>query len=192
MNPNVTQALIVFLFAKGEPVKKEQVQKYLGLTDEAFSSAITAAAAFLEQGGLTLVDDGKEIELRTSSAVKELVEKIRKDEFSKDIGKAGIETLAIVLYRGPASRSEIDYIRGVNSSHILRSLAMRGLLRRVPHPKDDRSFMYEPTTELLAHFGISSVQELPEYAEVTAELSQLEAASHEAETAVEKNEVSNS
>ena len=189
---NSTQALIVFLFAKGEPVKKEQVQKYLGLADEAFSSAIRDAAAFLEQGGLTLVDDGKEIELRTSSAMKELVEKIRKDEFSKDIGKAGIETLAIVLYRGPASRSEIDYIRGVNSSHILRSLAMRGLLRRVPHPKDDRSFLYEPTTELLAHFGISSVQELPEYAEVTAELSQLETASHEAETAVEEDEVSNS
>lgn len=173
------QSLIAYLFVTGEPATRAALSKYLELSPEACADAIVRANEQLQALGLSLVDDGKEIELRTNAAVAPLVEKIRKDEYSRDIGKAGIETLAILLYKGPASRSEIDYIRGVNSSHILRSLSMRGLLRRVSHPKDERSFLYEPTTELLAHLGVSKREDLPDFASVTSELQTLETAATE-------------
>lgn len=168
------QSLLTYLFIKGEPVSRKEIASYFSWNDEQITSVIDATISLLMTLGLTLIDDGKNVELRTAPMAQSLVEKIRKDELGRDIGKAGLETLAIVLYKGAASRAEIDYVRGVNSSHILRSLAMRGLVRRVPKPGDERSFLYEPTTDLLAHLGVARVEELPEYASVRANLTELE------------------
>ena len=187
---NTTQSLIVYLFVKGEPISRGELSRFLQMTPELCEETIAEAREKLLQLGLTLVDDGKEIELRTDASVASLVESIRKDEFSRDIGKAGLETLSIALYKGPVSRSEIDYIRGVNSSHILRSLSMRGLLRRVPHPKDERSFLYEPTTDLFAHLGVSSQKDLPDYASVTEELAVLERAQEDEKAVTEPHNIS--
>jgi segregation and condensation protein B len=75
----------------------------------------------------------------------------------KDLGKAGLETLSIILYQGPISRAEIDYIRGVNSNFILRNLLIRGLIERVENPHDQRSFLYKPTLELISYLGLSKI-----------------------------------
>lgn len=168
------QSLITYLFIKGEPVARKEVAGYFSWDETTLAHALSNAQSALAALGLTLVDDGKELELRTASAAQALVEQIAKDELGRDIGRAGLETLAIVLYKGASSRAEIEYVRGVNSSHILRSLSMRGLVRRVPKPGDERSFLYEPTTELLSHLGASRIEDLPEYAVVRANLAELE------------------
>jgi segregation and condensation protein B len=121
--------------------------------------------------------------LRTVSAAADLIEKVRKDEYAREVGKAGQEVLAAVIYRGPLTRSEIDFIRGVNSSQTLRTLTMRGLVRKLPNPKDSRSFLYESTTELLATIGVQRAQDLPDYAEVRDKLSKLEEAYRQKESA---------
>ena len=173
---DTTSRLITYLFITGEPASRAALSKSLGISTDECAVTIIDADARVRPLGLCIVDDGKEIELRTAPEVAEFVEQIRKEEFSRDIGRAGIETLAILLYKGASSRSQIDYIRGVNSSHILRSLSMRGLLRRISHPKDERSFLYEPTTELLAHLGVRTREELPDFASVTVEIDALESA----------------
>ncbi len=127
-------------------------------------------------GGVVCVDDGRAVELRVAPAAAKLVEEMRKEDLSRDIGRAGLETLSAILYRRPLTRSEIDFIRGVNSSQILRTLVMRGLVRKVPNPKDERSFLYEPTTELLSQLGVARASELPEYETVRSKLTELEAA----------------
>lgn len=174
--------IIAYLYAKGEPVAKSALARFLQVDAPAIDTAIHAAREKLADLGLTIVDDGKEIDLRTESAASELIEQIRKEEFSKDLGKAGLETLAILLYKGPSSRSEIDYIRGVNSTYTLRGLAMRGLVRRIPNPKDERSFVYEPTIELLSHLGVSTPSGLPDFEATRARIAELESAG-EAESA---------
>ncbi len=134
------------------------------------------------KGGVALIDDGVEVEFRVGTGNAALIEKIRKEEYNRDIGKAGLETLAAILYgplpagRQGLMRSEIDFIRGVNSSQILRTLTLRGLVRKIPNPKDERSFLYEPTTELLAQLGVTRAQDLPDYLEVWQKLRQLEEA----------------
>lgn len=167
-------SLIAYLFAKGEPASKKAISAYLKLSDGELGSAIESAKSKLQGTGLCLVDDGKEIDLRTDQSASSMVEQMRKDEFSRDLGKAGLETLAILLYKGPSSRSEIDYIRGVNSTYTLRALSMRGLARRIPNPKDERGFVYEPTTQLLSHLGVREVKELPDFDETKARIAELE------------------
>lgn len=161
------------LFALGRPLGRGELQKMLGVGQEEVEAALTLLRDN-PRGGIALVDDNKEVELRTSSQNAALIEQIRKEEYARDIGKAGLEALSAVLYRGPLTRSEVDFIRGVNSSQTIRTLTLRGLIRKVPNPKDERSFLYEPTTELLSELGVSRAQDLPDYAGVREKLSQLE------------------
>lgn len=167
------------LFALGRPLSRAELQKMLGAGAEEVEAGLKSLAD--KKGGVVLLDDGKEVELRTSGDSAALIERIRKEEYARDIGKAGLEALSAVLYRGPLTRSEIDFIRGVNSSQTLRTLTLRGLVRKVE--KDETlpagrrgSFLYEPTTELLAELGVARAGDLPDYAEVRAKLQQLEEA----------------
>ncbi len=162
------------LFALGRPLSRQELQKMLGTSAEEVESGIATLSE--RATGVVLIDDGKEVELRVGSEASALIEKIRKEEYSREIGKAGFEALSAILYRGPLTRSEIDFIRGVNSSQTLRTLTLRGLVRKITNPKDERSFLYEPTTELLAQLGVTRPQDLPDYAEVRQKLQALEEA----------------
>ncbi|MCX6820244.1 MAG: SMC-Scp complex subunit ScpB [Candidatus Adlerbacteria bacterium] len=176
MNENALAIQIEgLLFSLGRPLTRAELCKATGAELDMVEVALATLRA-RTGGGIVLVDDGKVVELRTAPAAAELVEKIRKEEYSRDIGKAGLEALAAVIYRGPLSRSEIDFIRGVNSSQTLRTLLMRGLVRKISNPKDERSFLYEPTTELLAELGVTHKDELPDYVGVQEKLRTLETA----------------
>ncbi|MDO8548406.1 MAG: SMC-Scp complex subunit ScpB [bacterium] len=171
------------LFTLGTLSRKELMQQ-LSVSSEGLEEALAAVRAVRQSGsGIVLVDDGKTLELRASENTAGLIEKVRKEEYAQSIGRAGLEALAAILYRGPLTRLEIDFIRGVNSTQTLRTLAMRGLVRRVEHPKDRTvpdgrrgSFLYEATTETLAHLGISKLDELPEYDSIRKKLHELEQA----------------
>ncbi len=176
---DLLQKIEALLFALGRPITHTELAKQLGVSTEDIASALASA----ELGrGVVLVDDGKQVELRAAPEAAEMIEKIRKDEYAREVGKAGQEVLAAVIYRGPLTRSEIDFIRGVNSSQTLRTLTMRGLVRKIQNPKDSRSFLYESTTELLATLGVQRAQDLPEYAQVREKLTSLEEAYRQKET----------
>lgn len=162
------------LFALGRPISYTELAKLLATDAGAVADAVMALKNSRASSGIVLVDDGKMVELRASQQAAEVIEQIRRDEYSREIGKAGLETLATVMYRGPLARSDIDFIRGVNSSQTLRTLLMRGLVRRIPNPRDERSFLYEVTTEALAQLGLQDPRDLPDYADVKEKLSALE------------------
>lgn len=108
------------LFALGKPQSRSDIAQMLDCS----AADVDEAVQSLRQGsrGVVLVDDGTTLELRVAPAATQLVERIRKQDYSRDIGRAGLEVLAAILYRGPLSRSEIDFIRGVNSSQTIRTL----------------------------------------------------------------------
>ncbi|MEK7460255.1 MAG: SMC-Scp complex subunit ScpB [Patescibacteria group bacterium] len=152
------------LFYKGEPVTLRFISSALNISEEEASLGVDALEkALLETSrGIVLMKKGNEIMLAATPAMGSVIEGIIKEEISKDLGKAGLETLAIVLYRGPIARSEVNYIRGVNSNYILRSLLVRGLIEK-DESSSSRSIIYQPTFELLSYLGISTVKDLPEY-----------------------------
>jgi len=171
------------LFYKGESMKVKELVKLLGADKGSVESALTVLTEKLSERGVTLIRKEDEIQLTTNSEMSDLIDQIRKDELTKDLGKAGAETLAIVLYKGPVTRAEIDYIRGVNSTFILRNLLIRGLVEKTSNPKDQRSFLYKPTLELLSFLGVSNIEELPEFDTVQDELVKF------AETEEEKDDI---
>ena len=165
------------LFYKAAPVKKSALAKLLNCSDQALAEALTVLKERLSDSQKLVISD-TEVELALSADLDDLLDELRKDELKRDIGKAGAETLAIVLYRGPISRSEIDYIRGVNSSYILRNLEVRGLIER---SNRGRQLEFRATTDLLRHLGIGEKTELEDYGTIMNSLENYEKQIHEDE-----------
>lgn len=118
--------------------------------------------------------DGEEASFGTHPELSSLIEEMQKEEVSRDLGKAGLETLSIILYKHPVSRREIDYIRGVNSSYILRNLLMRGLIEKTEGGAGERSYSYKPTLELMRHLGLTRTEDLPNYEIAMAKMLEFE------------------
>lgn len=160
------------LFYKAEPLSVKRLAQIFKKDEKEIKNALDELREELKSRGrgLSLVEWEDEITLGTSKEVSTLIETLTKEELVKDLGKAGLETLSIILYQGPLSRAEIDYIRGVNSNFILRNLLIRGLIERVDNPKDQRSFHYKPTLELISYLGLSKITDLPDYETVRKDI----------------------
>ncbi len=162
------------LFWRGEAITKRELSRVFGVNLVAIHDALADLQKKLEGRGMALVENGSEVALLTSPEASSLIEKFRKEEMSAELGRAALETLSVILYKNGATRRELEYIRGVNSTAILRSLLMRGLVSRAADQKDDRIFRYEPTLELFSLLGISRAEELPEFASVISEVGAFE------------------
>ncbi|PIR85505.1 hypothetical protein COU15_00210 [Candidatus Kaiserbacteria bacterium CG10_big_fil_rev_8_21_14_0_10_45_20] len=165
MNTPIESQIEAMLFYKGEPIKMSALAQSLSITDEEAKDAVYTLKASLENRGVRVVLEGECVGLATAPDVSSLIAKMRKEELEGPLGKAGLETLAIIIYQGSSTRADIEYIRGVNCSSILRSLTIRGLIERIENPQDKRSFLYRPTTELPATLGVSSLSDLPQFDE---------------------------
>lgn len=157
-------AIEAILFYQAEPMTISRLSKLLKRNEGEVRDALVILREKLSDTGLSLVQNGDEVMLGTSSEASTLLAEITKEELSKELSKSSLETLAVVLYRGPITRAEIDYVRGVNSNFILRNLQIRGLVEKIDNPKDQRSFLYKPTFQLLEYMGVTRIEELPEYA----------------------------
>ena len=155
------------LFYKASPMTYVALAKILHVSPEDIQEALRTLQKRLEDSALRLSMTDTQVQLVTASELDTLIENVRKDELKRDIGKAGAETLAIILYRGPVTRAEIDRIRGVNSAFILRNLMVRGLIERNTEGKF-HTFCVTPM--LLSHLGITHKTELPNYVQVLDEL----------------------
>ncbi len=164
------QHIEAILFWKGESVTIAWLAKALGATPEETEAGLGALETSLAQRGIRLIRFENEVALTTAAKLSPLIEKLTREELVRDLGRAGLETLSIILYRGPIARRDIDFIRGVNSQFIVRNLLVRGLIERVANPEDERSFLYKPTLDLLSHLGLEKLELLPEYEKVRAEL----------------------
>ena len=160
------QKIEAILFFKGEPMSLKRLGDILKVSKEELEQAILNLKNNLENRGIVLLEKENEITLGTAPELSSLIEDLQKEELNKDLSKASLETLSIVLYKNGVSRAEIDYIRGVNSSFTLRALSVRGLIEKTTDVKDSRRYIYKPSFELMSYMGVKSVEELPEYAEV--------------------------
>jgi segregation and condensation protein B len=170
--PDCSAEIEAILFWKGEPQSIKKLAASLGKKEEEILAGLEILKEKIKDRGVELVQKNDEVMLGTSSKLSHIIERLTKEELVRDLGRAGLETISIIAYKGPISRAEIDYIRGVQSTFILRNLQIRGLVERIENEKDKRSFLYRPTFELLQFLGVSKVEDLPEYEKVQAEFSQ--------------------
>lgn len=163
------------LFWKGEPISLKKLSQAVESNEENVKEALLSLELSLKERGIVLMRKDDEVMLATAPSASSIIEKLTKEELIKDLGKAGLETLSIILYKSPIKRSEIDYIRGVNSSFIVRNLLVRGLVERMSTKEGEgRGFLYQPTFKILSHLGVNKIEDLPEFLEVKKELETFE------------------
>jgi len=158
------------LFFKGEPISRKKLSEFLGVGQTEINEHLEKLKESLKNRGIVLQEKENDITLGTAPEFSDLIEKLQKEELNKELSKASLETLSIVLYKNGVNRSLIDYIRGVNSSFTLRALSIRGLIEKSIDPEDNRRYIYKPTFELLSFMGVKSVQELPDYQSVNSSI----------------------
>ncbi|MFA7309303.1 MAG: SMC-Scp complex subunit ScpB [Candidatus Paceibacterota bacterium] len=174
MTMELQQKIEALLFSEGGTIAKKKLAQILEADPDQLAAAIQILRDTKQGTGLTIVETERDVTLAVAPEATETVQGAFERELGREIGDAGLEVLAIVLYRGPSTRSQIDYIRGVNTSSTIRLLAARGLLERTANPEDAREYLYRPTVELLAHLGARDGRELPEYAKIASELAAFE------------------
>ena len=180
---NLEQKIEAILFFKGEPVSFKKLQDILKISKEEIGDAVLILKKNLENRGVALIEKpastrgdsstrgwDDELMLGTAPELSSLIEDLQKEELNRDLSKASLETLSIILYKNGVSRAEIDYVRGVNSSFTLRALSVRGLIEKTIDTKDNRRYIYKPSFELLSFMGVKSIEELPDYGEVSNSL----------------------
>ncbi len=167
---NLLQKIEAILFYLAEPVDVNFLAKTLDVPKRKVLSAVGDLGLSLGERGMRLVFHNDEITLVTAPEFSSLIEKIIKEERERDLGRAGIETLSIIAYKGPVSKKEIEYIRGVNSQWVLRNLLLRGLVEKKANREDERVVVYSITGDTLRYLGLSHITELPEYEETKKQL----------------------
>ena len=169
------------LFWKGEPIEVAELARMLSADISKVEAGLAELERSLAVRGVRLMRAGDTVALATAPEASELIARLRREELEGELGRAALQTLSIILYRTPVSRRDIEYIRGVNSTFILRNLLVRGLVERAINTQDERVFLYRPTLALFSLLGVARAEELPEYAAVRAEMAAFEASATEDE-----------
>lgn len=152
------------LFVASKPLTVRKLAKALEVGEDKVEEALDVLKSKYNQedSGIHLLFADDTVQMSTNPGNADAVEGFVKDEVAGELTKAQLETLTVVAYRGPITRPELEQIRGVNCSVILRNLMMRGLVN-----EQDGSGKLMPeyvlTVEALRHLGIEGVQELPDY-----------------------------
>jgi segregation and condensation protein B len=151
------------LFVAERPVSV----KKLAEISSAFVSQIQEALVFLIQAykdkGINIVRKGNYVHFSTASKNTKYIAKYLNENIQKKLSKEALETLAIIFYRQPITRTEIEKIRNVDSESVLQNLQIRGLVAAVERKKiQGEPIVYGTTMEFVQYFGVENLKNLME------------------------------
>ncbi len=166
MNETLKSQLESILFVSNKPLSSKQLAKFTDSEAGLVKQALTELVTERKNNGVVILEANDSYQMATHSANSELVKGFLNSDLREKLTDATVEVLAIVAYRQPISKSEIEAIRGVNSQYSIRHLLMRGLIEKSSNPQDGRSNYYQITTEFLQQLGITRIEDLPEFNEL--------------------------
>jgi segregation and condensation protein B len=162
--PDLRAALEAVLLVIDDPVDEVTLAQVVERPTEEVAAILRELAAEYDAAGrgfeLRQVAGGWRFYTRTSCAP--YVERFVRDGQSAKLSQAALETLAVVAYRQPTTRSRIAAVRGVNVDAVMRTLVTRGLIAEVGVERESGSILYETTDHFLERLGLASVADLPD------------------------------
>ena len=161
----LTSAIEVLLFVSDDSVEVASLAKALDVSSEAVYGVLHSLNSRYAQheSGLRVQEHKGRFQLVTHSQFAQLIEEYLSLELTTKLSAPALETLAIVAYRQPVTRAQIEAVRGVDSSGILRSLVQRGLIEESGRLEGvGRPILYTVTEEFMHHFGLTGLDELPQ------------------------------
>ena len=152
------------LFVSSGLVSENQLAKTLDLTKGEIASELNTLEKFYKENarGLRLMRMKNKVQLTTTPEINEMVEEFLGLETTSTLSQAALEALAIVAYKQPVTRPEVDVIRGVNSDGVLRTLLSKGLIEELGRAETPgRPIYYGTSAEFLQYFGLETLDALP-------------------------------
>ena len=168
-SPDLCCAIECLLFASNKPISEAKLAEALGVAEQRIAVLIDQLQQRLEDRGLCLVELAGGYNLATCPEYAGFVERLLEPEPER-LSVPALETVAIIAYRQPVTRPEIDEFRGVNSSGVINTLLEKGLVevagrKQVP----GRPFLLRTTSHFLSSFGLRDLDELPQLGPIEAE-----------------------
>jgi len=150
------------LFVAGGPVSEETLAHTLEVEEGIIAGVLTQLEQETAGRGIRLQRQGKAAQWVTAPQAATYVEKFLGLQLSGRLSPAALETLAIVAYRQPVTRAQVEALRGVNSDGVLNTLVSRGLIEETGRLETaGRPILYGTTFEFLKAFGLNSLADLP-------------------------------
>ena len=165
--PKLKSEILSILFVASKPVTLKELQEVLDVPEHELKHAIADLVATNQASGIILLAHNDKLQLASNPDNSSIVKKFLALELRETLTDSALETLAIIVYRQPVSKAEIENIRGVNSQYILRQLLIRGLIEKIQSSSDKRMQLYKTTLEFMQHLGIKDTKELPDFEELT-------------------------
>ena len=153
------------LFVSGEPVQLGAVARALEVTELEVSAAADELASDYDYNrrGICLKRFGSHIQLSTRPDYAPQIEKLLQPIQKQSLSQAALETLAVVAYKQPVTRLDIEAVRGVKCDYSVQSLMNKGLIEEVGRKETlGRPILYGTTDAFLSHFGLTSLEDLPQ------------------------------
>ncbi|HKL16851.1 MAG TPA: SMC-Scp complex subunit ScpB [Patescibacteria group bacterium] len=160
-NTNLKSIIESLLFVSHKPLSLNEFAKITGGKKEEIKEIIIDLSQEYkaQNRGIIILENNNKYQLASNPDNAKAIKAFFKKEVSDEMTPASLETLSIVAYRGPINRQELEEIRGVNCSIILRNLLIKGLIEK----KDQENEIYDITLEFMRRVGISKKQDLPEF-----------------------------
>ncbi len=167
---NIVAILESVLFMYGREMSFSRIGELLGLSENEVKDVIDRLQKEYEARkncGLHIIVQDEQVQMVTHPGSATVIEQMTKKELEGPLTPVASEVLAIIAYRGPINKIDIEAIRGVNCSFTLRNLLRRGLIERIVSDDSRHLQQYKTTIDFLRVLGIDSVDELPEYEELS-------------------------
>lgn len=167
----IDRAVEALLFATSEPLTPQRVAAVLCVTQRRVKTAIDRLREeyAANQRAFDIREIAGGLRLYTRSDFDDIVARLEKVKPPEKLSASALESLAIIAYRQPITRAEIDSIRGVQSGALLKSLTDRKLIRVVGRSEQPgRPLQYGTTKRFLDHFGLASIEDLPRVEDLKA------------------------
>ena len=162
---NIKSVLESLMFAWGEPLNIKDISKILNMPSHTITSILNEMMNDYnsnEGRGLIIQKFGTSYQLTSKKENYEYIQSLLQTTVNKSLSTAAMETLSIIAYKQPVTKVEIEQIRGVKCSQVVKGLEDKGLIKEVGRlDKPGRPVIYSTTDEFLRHFGLSSIEELP-------------------------------
>ena len=158
------------LLAAGKPLSLKELAKLLSVETNELTQAIDQLKEKLNQddNGIHIAVNNQKVQLITNPKHGKILQEYFKEEITGELTKPSVEALTIIAYRQPITKEELEQIRGVNCSLILRNLLIRGFIE-ANDDKNSLATTYSVTMDFLRHLGVNSVEELPDYAKLNSD-----------------------
>ncbi len=170
MAKNIKSIIESLLLAVGKALTIEELADFLEQDVDSIKQAVGELQKKYntEDNGLHLAINNKKLQFISNPSNADYLYKYFKEELSGELTRPALETLTIIAYRQPISKEELEQIRGVNCSLIIRNLLMRGLIE-MEENKESLVPLYSVTMDFLRHLGLTSVNDLPDFEKLNSD-----------------------